>query len=376
MTQKILEILIPTYRRPQAAIGAIDSVLRGASDGQIGVFCHSNGVELELEAAAVSSPVLRYGCFPENRGAVANFRKILEDSNAEYVLFLSDEDRIDSKQLAGFIEFLTNGQYSFVCCSIVETSGANYFSVAALKDETLSSEDLLSLFPIDPTYLSGYCFRRDLLTAELLKEVFEDHGANVYPHLLLRNAVARYGRIGIFAPGMILKGVEANSGGDSHAHLTSDQSNSLAQTRRQSLNPSIYGEGARALQFYYLVPRLDRDLKAVSGFKRACVKLYVLSAWMKITSDAYLYVDVAASVMSLASAINENRLGAGSNSGILIEAYNRIMSIRQAACRSILVNCLWQVAKAVKLILFVHRFGVARTWAFVKRKHGWHEDLT
>lgn len=369
MNQKVLEVLIPTYRRPAAAIGAIDSVLCSA-DLRVGVFCHSNGLEPELETAAASRPALRYACFPENRGAVANFRKILEDSQADFVLFLSDEDRVDATQLAGFIDFLSQGQYGFVFCSVVESSGANYFSVAALRGEALSPTDLLVLFPIDPTYLSGYCFRRDLLTDEVLRETFEDHEANVYPHLLLRNAIASRARIGLFAPGMVIKGAEANTGGDSHAHLGGHESISSSPTaRQQPLNPRIYGEGARARQFYYLVPRLHRDLASMSGFKNAFAKFYVLSAWLKITIDAHLHADTEAPATTLVAAISAHGHGNDGSSGGLIATYNRIMSIRQTALRSFLVKGLWQLTKSVKLFLFLRRFGVARTLAFVKGKH-------
>lgn len=67
MTQKILEILIPTYLRPQAAIAAIDSVL-AAADPRVAVACHSNCPDSELELAAKQRPALRYGSFPENQG--------------------------------------------------------------------------------------------------------------------------------------------------------------------------------------------------------------------------------------------------------------------------------------------------------------------
>lgn len=370
MNQKILEVLIPTYRRPAAAIGAIDSVLSSA-DPRVGVFCHSNGVEPELEAAAASRPELRYACFPENRGAVANFRKILEDSKAEFVLFLSDEDRIDATQLAGFTDFLSHGQYGFVFCSVVESSGANYFSLSALRGEALSPTDLLLLFTIDPTYLSGYCFRRDLLSDEVLHETFEDHEANVYPHLLLRNAIASRAPIGLFAPCMVIKGAEANIGGDSHAHLGGhERVLTPPSARQQPLNPRIYGEGARARQFYFLVPRLDRDLASMSAFNRAFAKLYVMSAWLKITIDAHLHVDAVTPATTLVAAISGQRQGNDGNSGRLIATYNRIMSIRQTTFRSFFVKGLWQFTKLVKLALFLRRFGAARTLAFVKSKHG------
>lgn len=366
MNQKILEVLIPTYRRPQKAIGAIDSVLSGA-DSRVGVFCHSNGSDPEIEAAIASRPALRYGYFPENRGAVANFRKILEDSCAEYVLFLSDEDRIDPKLLADFTDFLSSGHHGFVLCSVVEDTGANYFSLAALHGETISFEDLLVLFPIDPTYMSGYCFRRDLLTDELIHAAFEDDEANVYPHLILRNSIASCAGIGLFTPNMVIKGAEANIGGDSHSHLEGGTA-AVQATGRQPLNPHIYGEGARARQLCYLAPRLNRDLAQVSRFRRAFAKLYVLSAWLKITSDAHLHVETSAAVVTLEAAIKELLRQNGGARG-LVGSYCRVLSIRQAAFRTMIITLMWKLTKSVKLVLFIQRFGMFRTLAFIKGKH-------
>ncbi|MCU7373339.1 glycosyltransferase [Paucibacter sp. O1-1] len=370
MNQKVLEVLIPTYRRPEAAIGAIDSVLAGA-DPRVTVFCHSNGVEPELEAAALLRENTRYDCFPENRGAVANFRKVLADSSADYVLFLSDEDRLSQEHLKAFVDFLAGSHHAFVFCSVTESSGENYFSLAALQGEALSCQDVLLLFPIDPTYLSGYCFRRELLSDAVIEAAFEEHDANVYPHLLLRNAIASKGTIGLFSPALVLKGAEANTGGDSHAHVRQGSGQPAAQTPvRQPLNPRIYGESARAKQFYYMLPRLNHNLASTSWGYRFYVKLYVLSAWLNITNEAHKHVAAAGpEIATLDAAITEQR-GKSDEASILVASYNRILSIRSSLLRNFLVKFLWSASKSVKLMLFFRRFGVSRTLDFIRTKHG------
>lgn len=363
MTQKILEVLIPTYRRPRAAIGAIDSVLAGENQ-RVAVACHSNGADPELEFAATQRSGVRYGCFSENRGAVANFRKLLEDSRADYVLFLSDEDRIDPAHLAGFVDFLSGNRHGFVFCNVVESNGSKYFSVTELQDETMSLEDLLVLFPIHPTYMSGYCFRRDLLTADAIRDAFEIHDSNVYPHLLLRNSIAGRASIGLFSGNIVVKGEEANVGGDSHTHL--EKSISATQAR-QPLNPRIYGESARARQFYYLAPKLNKELNQLSVLRRAFVRLYVLSAWLKITSDAHMYVEATATAPTLEGTIDEYQRK-NTHAPNLIRFYNRILSIRQNTVKTAVVTVMWKLSKALKLALFIRRFGMARTLAFVTGK--------
>lgn len=370
MNQKVLEVLIPTYRRPKAAMGAIESVLAGA-DPRVAVFCHSNGIEPELEAAARVRENTRYGCFTENRGAIANFRKVLADSSADYVLFLSDEDRISQEQLKAFLDFLSESRHAFVFCSVAESSGKNYFSMAALAGQSLSCRDLLLFFSIDPTYMSGYCFRRELLSDALIDAAFEEHEANVYPHLLLRNAIATKGSIGLFSPPLILKGEEANTGGDSHAHLEQATDQPEAQPPiRQLLNPRIYGESARAKQFYYIIPRLNQALAATSWLHRCYVKIYVLSAWLNITNTAHNHAAAAGpEVPTLSAAIAEQRKTCNRHEP-LVAAYNRIMEIRPSMPRTLIVKLLWNASKLLKLLFFFQRFGIHRSLEFVRTKNG------
>ena len=370
MNRKVLEVLIPTYGRPQAAIGAIDSVL-ACGDPRVGVFCHSNGLEPELEAAASQRERVRFGCFPENKGMVANFRKVLADSEAHYVLYLSDEDRLDPKIVSSFVDFLESASHSFVLCSVLENTGANYFSVAALRGETLSLADLLLLFPIEPTYLSGYCFCRDILTDPALAAAFEEHEANVYPHVLLRNAIVGQGTVGLFVPPMVLKGAEANTGGDSHAHIPLATCVDTPAPARAvlPLNPRTYGESARANQFYYLLPRLKQVTASLSRWKRGYAKLYVLSAWLHMTSEAHKHVASDARVAPLEQTLAALRTDHG-GADLAMALYNRILSIRQPWVRRTLVAFLWNTTKSLKLILFVSRFGRARTAEFLRTRRG------
>lgn len=369
MSQKILEIVIPTCGRPQAAIGAIESVLLCA-DSRVGIFCHSNGVEHALESAITRYAGVRYGHFPENMGMVANFRKVLVDSQAEYSLFLSDEDRISPQQLASFVDFLSTGKYSFVMCSVLESTGDNYFSVAALQGESLSFKDLMRLFLIDPTYLSGYCFRKDLLTDAALEAAFEVHDANVYPHVLLRNSVARCGGVGLFGPGLIKKGTEANTGGDSHAHIEKSPGHTGANaTAVLPLNPKTYGEAARINQFYFMHSRLSHHLAMLPWPSRLYAKLYFLCAWLNIANNAYKHVSPSPAALTAIAAINEYRQKSA-HEGYLVSAFNWIMSIRNTAFRGRIVSLLWNAVKSLKLAFFILRFGTRRTFNFLRTRRG------
>lgn len=271
------------------------------------------------------------GAFQKTRGAVANFRKMLEDSRGDYVMFLSDEDQIDHQHLGGLVNFLSGKQYGFVLCNIVESNGGRYFSTTSLQVEMLSARDLIILFTLHPTYLSGYCFRRDLLSPELICANFESDDANVYPHLLLRNAMAGGEAVGLFSGDVIVKGVGVNFGGDSHSHVA--QSAAVKHDRHQQfLNPRIYGQGARARQLYYLVPRLEVWLRGSSAFQRRYVQFYVLSAWLNITNDAHKHVDAVTDLPPLSVTIGDYQSVNKTMYG-LIGSYNRILLMKSTLLR-------------------------------------------
>lgn len=355
----ILEVLVPTYKRTKSAIGAIKSVL-AADDPRVGISCHSNGIDEELENFLFDQARVNYGYFSENKGAVANFLKVLEQSNAEYVLFLSDEDRVDSQYLAEFLTYLSSRKYAFIHCSVLDDHGMPYFSVKALHGEVLSRPDLLRLFPIDPTYISGYCFRRELLTTELLHYAFDSDEANVYPHLLLRNAVVKAtDEAGLFGQGLIIKGEEANMGGDSHSHIDSNATEGKALIAKQLLNPRIYGEDARMAQFLYLEPIIDAMAKSRSFFDGLFLRTYFIAAWLRTTNNAHLYVEPSSESISCKS----TRLY-GKADGLSQKFYLAILNISNSSIRNVTVSAIWKCAKLVKLLLFISRFGLVKTYRF------------
>ncbi len=355
----ILEVLVPTYKRTKSAIGAIKSVL-AVDDPRVGISCHSNGIDEELEKFLFDQPRISYGYFSENKGAVANFLKVLEQSSAEYVLFLSDEDRVDSHYLAEFLNYLSSHKYAFIHCSVLDDRGMPYFSVKALHGEVLSRSDLLKLFPIDPTYISGYCFRRELLTADLLHYAFDYNEANVYPHLLLRNAVVKdVDKVGLFGQGLIIKGEEANVGGDSHSHVDNNATDDNNSIVRQLLNPRIYGEDARMAQFLYLEPIIDAMAKSGNCFDALFLRIYFIAAWLKTTNNAHLYVEPSSESISCKS----TRLYSKAN-GLSQKFYLIILNISNSSIRNITVSAMWKCAKLVKLLLFISRFGLVKTYGF------------
>lgn len=90
---RVLEVLIPTYGRPESATVAIESVLV-CNDERISVRCNSNGYEPLLEKYRDYDQRLIYDCFPQNRGFQENLLHLYKNTNAKFSMLLSDEDRL------------------------------------------------------------------------------------------------------------------------------------------------------------------------------------------------------------------------------------------------------------------------------------------
>lgn len=364
ISKYFVEILIPTYRRPTSAIKSIQSVLHTDCE-DVSVLCQSNGYEPDLEAFSKENPKCNYRYFEKNLGAVANFRELIRHSNAEYVVFMSDEDRINGPALRDLVDHLCTYQPDFIFCTIDNEQDGTYFSIAGLHVNQLSPSQVALLFPIHPTYLSGYCYRRAAISDELLDACFDDNLANAYPHLLLRTALLPAGKISVFNQTLIIKGEEAKTGGDSHEHLNSPESKS--KSKKIFLNPRVYGVKARTRQFIYLLNRLINSMPFLSGPSRTYVLFYLLAAWSRITSTANAVTGETFSFRSYAEAREE--VSDLAPSLTLIESlFLRLITLRPPLLRKIVIQVLWIVAKGGRLALLLGNFGFVRAAHFLRTR--------
>lgn len=247
---KTLEILIPTYGRPESAASAIKSCL-ASNDTRISVRCNSNGTEPSLEPFRSSDPRLIYDCFETNRGVHANFYCLLSNTTARFCMLLSDEDRIDSNGLKSFLDFLDTCPETIqvISCSIFDSVSNKYYRRLNWihQDADININAQLSLQLI-PTYMSGLVFcKKGLMSVELRNYLFPSDG-NAYPHLDIANILLTNGYLRFYNDKLILKGADQQAGGDGYSHRTL---NWPVSTGNLDLNPKVYGPRARARQFYY-----------------------------------------------------------------------------------------------------------------------------
>lgn len=265
---RTLEILIPTYGRPQSAAGAIQSVLE-SPDQRIGIRCNSNGFEPTLERYRQFDPRLVYESFDKNKGVHANFLHLLSVSNAEFCMLLSDEDRLDPEGIPAFLDFLENinSCVSVVSCSVFDLSQNRfYFLPHERYKNTICDINLYAAFGLVPGYMSGLVFRTENLRCLNLGQLMRPVPANAYCHLDITLKLLINSKLRFYIPKLVLKGKEIEFGGDGYSHRFKGRT---AGRNNHDLNPEIYGPYARIRQFYYQwaqILSVQSSLRRISYF--------------------------------------------------------------------------------------------------------------
>ena len=245
-----LEILIPTYRRPESAAIAIESCLAN-QDQRISVRCNSNGAEPLLEKYRTSDHRLTYTSFDSNRGPHENFLYLLQHTKALFCMLLSDEDRLDPNGITQFLDFLDNCPDSIkvISCSVydVQQKAFSFYPDPGISHIDHDLNILLALHLI-PTYMSGLVFFVPDLMKIKLKDLLSPTMGNAYGHLDISRHLMINGYLRFYTPRLVLKGEDINKGGDAYSHRNDRQ---LRSDGNPDLNPLVYGPKARARQFYY-----------------------------------------------------------------------------------------------------------------------------
>ncbi len=269
----LLSILIPTFNRPESVKRAINSCIE-INDNRVNLFINSNGFQEDLEYLRNFNERVIYSNFDVNKGAILNFKYLLNKSNGKFSLFLSDEDYINSNQLLYFLDWLDlNKNISVGFCKIInEVDGINYFYINKNK---LSFKYITFMNPYVHTYMSGYIINNSLLSNINLDNVFSNHSSNVYPHVVLSFHLLKLRNGAFFNGNLIIKGEEKRIGGDSHSHVNSIQNTNY-------LNPSIYGAYARAMQYYFLLDSFNKIQKPnIFNFYNLIFDIYLTIDFVK-----------------------------------------------------------------------------------------------
>jgi len=365
VTMKTLEILIPTFGRPESAAQAIESCLANP-DARLSVRCNSNGYEPSLEKFKDYDTRLTYSCFSSNKGVRANILYLLQTTVARFCMLLSDEDRIEPSAVTKFLDFLDSCPESIkvVTCSIFDRHNDCFYFLPnrriAHTDLDLNATLALSIIP---SYISGLVFSVADLARLNLSELFTPSLGNAYAHLDVSKHLLINGFLRIYMHYFVLKGKAIHKGGDGYSHRTSPQSRVLGNF---DLNPLVYGPKARTRQFYYSDNRLSslrRSMGIVSYFI-AKLNLFHSFAQAVLSSKTITIVDQSVSISSevklaLSEAKQFNEYSGSALAylfypfvkpptlvkRILLKSFNKILSLLQNIMTLVVIARFWNCKK-------------------------------
>ena len=269
----ILEILIPTFKRPSSASAAIDSIL-ACNDSRLTIRCNSNGYENDLEKYRNLNNRVHYDFFKSNKGPNANILKLLSETEADFCMLLSDEDRVDInnyKYILDFLENLDEG-VNVIACSVYDSIKDNYMWKPSSSFSDHNINHYVAISPLS-TYMSGIIFRvkplKDINITSLLRSTI----GNSYSHLDITLNLLLNGTLSFFHEKFVIKGDDIKFGGDGYRHKTKESLNKSFKTKNKDLNPDVYGPKARARQFYYRENLLNNLKKNIDFFSICIGKL-------------------------------------------------------------------------------------------------------
>ena len=318
----LLEVLIPTFNRPEAAIRAIKSVL-SVDDPRIRVRCNSNGREPTLERFCSQHPNVYFDNFAVNLGPQANVHKLLSEATGRFVMLLADEDSLDTAGSKQLLDFLAESRSDchVVSCAVYDTDDDSfYYNVSESshgKYVNLPGFTILS----STTYMSGYIWRTSLLRGldlGLLIGVNEQDSDvsifNAYAHIDISQLLLTAGTCRLYMEKCVCKGAQISTGGHAFAHR---KVASEADQNNLGLNPYVYGPYARVRQFFYreLVLTQLRDHFPALAYIVAEAHLYTFFFERLISSPKVVIFDEEMTIQSEAARAIADAQAAGHVSG-------------------------------------------------------------
>lgn len=171
MTDKLVSVIIPTYKRPVTLPRAIDSVLNSTWKNVevIVVDDNNDGDEYRRETETVMSEYLstyqnvKYEKHKENKNGSAARNTGIRASSGEYIMFLDDDDEFLPEKIAAQVAFMEKHD---------ETWGACYTGYLDIRNGKVSARGLEKQ-------------EGDLLVHELARNLFVHAGSN----LMVRRSV-------------------------------------------------------------------------------------------------------------------------------------------------------------------------------------------
>lgn len=126
MSEKMLALGIPTYKRPDAAIKIISQAINSKIYDQIIISCNSREREIDDFLRNYDHKNITYHVHDNNVGLSLNYLQIIQLSYCKYLHVISDEDSLIESNIKELKKSLESRDESFVALSILDESNSLY----------------------------------------------------------------------------------------------------------------------------------------------------------------------------------------------------------------------------------------------------------
>jgi hypothetical protein len=271
MKKPLLEILIGTYKRPDFAIKAVNSCL-SIEDDRLNVFCHSNGYDEKLNYLNSLGSRVRYGYFEKNMGVWKNYGKLLSETRGKYCMILSDEDRINTRDIIMFLDWLEKDcdpDIAVINCSIYDEDKKKYYYRPSNNLTNFGLSYVLYCEAWQHTVISGFVYRVSFLESIDIEHDLRKSLGNVYCHINLATSLLKSAKHAVYRNPVVIKGKGATTGGEAYEHIKQTDGD---MRHKYGVNPKIYSAYARGRQFFYM----QRKIHSLYPNRRVALFFYDL----------------------------------------------------------------------------------------------------
>ena len=194
MNQPLLTILVPTFRRPvplARCLASIEAADLPPSEIEIIVCDNASPDETpEVLAAHRSRHEVRYQRRNENIGALRNIRQGAGDARGTWVLFLTDDDRLDGEGARALLPVLhRRNELGYIVSAFQDVDSderiVGTWAPSAHDQELFPGPETAATWGGSGWVISRLVFRRDLLDLAF----WDRHLGNAYPSILFATRV-------------------------------------------------------------------------------------------------------------------------------------------------------------------------------------------
>ena len=200
-TNIILTIAIPSYNRGTRALDNVMHCLRSTHDEELEVIVSNNGSDIEHHEAYqaiknIDDARLRYVESTENRGFIGNIKRLCDEARGKFILYLSDEDKIDFLVLNEILYKLRQRGSSLAVLKYT-SSGMN--SVPRLDKSFKAGPDAFLNNLLSSNYISCAVLNldliRDLKLFDYLYSNLDNEAISFYPHMVIEMFLYGHGDV-------------------------------------------------------------------------------------------------------------------------------------------------------------------------------------